>query len=159
MSQLFTWGGQSTGVSASASFFPKKPQGWSPSEWTGWISLQSKGLSGVFSNSTVQKHQFFSAQTTSQTQFISGTLQVLVQWMDSAFPVSWLQQEKAGLWGPCLVYGSGLLDTGRTYVKGVAKLVKVKLGELFGRSKAQSLVSDGRLSALRYNHTSTSKLG
>ena len=52
MSQLFTWGGQSTGVSASASFPPKKSQGWS-SEWTGWISLQSKGLSRVFSNTTV----------------------------------------------------------------------------------------------------------
>ena len=50
MSQLFTWGGQSTGVLALASFFPKKSQGWSPSEWTGWISLQSKGLSRVFSN-------------------------------------------------------------------------------------------------------------
>ena len=45
MSQLFAWGGQSTGVSALASFLPKKSQGWSPSEWTGWISLQSKGLS------------------------------------------------------------------------------------------------------------------
>ena len=45
MSQLFTWGGQSTGVSALASFLPKNTQGWSPSEWTGWISLQSKGLS------------------------------------------------------------------------------------------------------------------
>ena len=56
MSQLFTWGGQSTGVSASASFLPKKSQGWCPSEWTGWISLQSKGLSRVFSNTTVQKH-------------------------------------------------------------------------------------------------------
>ena len=64
MSQLFTWGGQSTGVSALASFPPKKCQGWSPSEWTGWISLQSKGLSGVFSNITVQKHQFFGAQLT-----------------------------------------------------------------------------------------------
>ena len=62
MSQLFTWGGQSTGVSALASFLPEKSQGWSPSEWTGWISLQSKGLSRVFSNTTVQKHQFFSAQ-------------------------------------------------------------------------------------------------
>ena len=62
MSQLFVWGGQSTGVSALASFLPKKSQGWSPSEWTGWISLQSKGLSRVFSNTTVQKHQFFSAQ-------------------------------------------------------------------------------------------------
>ena len=57
MSQLFAWGGQSTGVSASDSFLPKKSQGWSPSEWTGWISLQSKGLSRVFSNTTVQKHQ------------------------------------------------------------------------------------------------------
>ena len=54
MSQLFTWGGQSTGVSALASFLPKSTQGWSPSEWTGWISLQSKGLSRVFSNTTVQ---------------------------------------------------------------------------------------------------------
>ena len=50
MSQLLAWGGQSTGVSASASVSPKKSQGWSPSEWTGWISLQSKGLSRVFSN-------------------------------------------------------------------------------------------------------------
>ena len=58
MSQLFTWGGQSTGVSALTSFLPKKSQGWSPSEWTGWISLQSKRLSRVFSNTTVQKHQF-----------------------------------------------------------------------------------------------------
>ena len=62
MSQIFAWGGQSTGVSALASFLPKKSQGWSPSEWTGWISLQSKGLSRVFSNTTVQKHQFFSIQ-------------------------------------------------------------------------------------------------
>ena len=54
MSQLFTWGGQSTGVSALASFLPKKSQGWSPLEWTDWISLQSKGLSRVFSNTTVQ---------------------------------------------------------------------------------------------------------
>ena len=54
MSQLFAWGGQSTGVSALASFLPKKSQGWSPSEWTGWISLQSKGLSGIFSNTTAQ---------------------------------------------------------------------------------------------------------
>ena len=56
MSQLFAWGGQSTGVSALASFLPKKSQGSSPSEWTGWISLQSKGLSRVFINTTVQKH-------------------------------------------------------------------------------------------------------
>ena len=62
MSQLFAWGGQSTGVSALASVLPKNTQGWSPSEWTGWISLQSKGLSRVFSNTTVQKHQFYGAQ-------------------------------------------------------------------------------------------------
>ena len=67
MSQLFTSGGQSTGVSASASFLPKKSQGWSPSEWTGSISLQSKGLSRVFSSTTVQKHQFFGAQLSSQS--------------------------------------------------------------------------------------------
>ena len=65
MSQLFASDGQSTGVSALALFLPKKSQGWSPSEWTGWISLQSKGLSRVFSNTTVQKHQFFGAQPSS----------------------------------------------------------------------------------------------
>ena len=67
MSQLFAWGGQSTGVSALASSLPKKSQGWSPSQWTGWISLQSKGLSRVFSNTTVQKHQFFGAQPSSES--------------------------------------------------------------------------------------------
>ena len=67
MSQLFAWGGQSTGVSALASFLPKKSQGWSPSEWTGCISLQSKGLSRIFSNTTVQKHQFFGTQPSSQS--------------------------------------------------------------------------------------------
>ena len=64
-SQLFTWGGQRTGVSALASFLPKKSQGWSPLEWNGWISFQSKGLSRVFSNTTVQKYQFFGAQPSS----------------------------------------------------------------------------------------------
>ena len=67
MSQFFTWGGQSIGVSALASFLPKNTQDWSPWEWTRWISLQSKGLSGVFSNTTIQKHQFFSAQLSSQS--------------------------------------------------------------------------------------------
>ena len=62
MSQLFTWGGRSIRVSALASFLPKKSQGWSPLEWTGWISLKSKGLSRVFSNTTVQKYQFFNKQ-------------------------------------------------------------------------------------------------
>ena len=67
MSQLFAWGGQSTEASALASILPKKSQGWFPLEWTGWISLQSKGLSRVFSNTTVQNHQFFSAEPSSQS--------------------------------------------------------------------------------------------
>ena len=62
MSQFFASGTKSIGVSASASVLPMNIQGWSPLEWTGWISLQSKGLSRVFSNITVQKHQFFSSQ-------------------------------------------------------------------------------------------------
>ena len=61
-SQFFSLGGQSIGVSASASVLPVNIQDWFPLGWTGWISLQSKGLSRVFSNTTVQKHQFFSAQ-------------------------------------------------------------------------------------------------
>ena len=65
MSQLFAWGGQSIGVSASASVLPMNTQDCYPLGWTGWISLQSKGLSRVFSNITVQKHQFFSAQLSS----------------------------------------------------------------------------------------------
>ena len=69
MSQLFTWGGQSIGVSASASasVLPMNTQDWSALGWTDWISLQSKGLSRVFSNNTVQKHQFFGARTSSQS--------------------------------------------------------------------------------------------
>ena len=62
MSQLFAWGGQSIGVSASASVLPMNTQDWFLLGWTGWISLLSKGLSRVFSNTTVQKHQFFSTQ-------------------------------------------------------------------------------------------------
>ena len=69
MSQLFAWGGQNTRVSALASFLPKNTPGWSPLEWTGWISLQSKGLSRVFSNTTVQKHQFFCIKLSSQSNF------------------------------------------------------------------------------------------
>ena len=68
MSQLFAWHGQSIGVSASASVLPKNTQDWSLG-WTGWISLQSKGLSRVFSNTIVQKHQFFSTQLSSQSNF------------------------------------------------------------------------------------------
>ena len=67
MSQLFASGGQSIGVSASTSVPPMIPQDWSPLGWTGWISLQSKGLSRVFSNTTVQKHQFFSTLPSSQS--------------------------------------------------------------------------------------------
>ena len=67
VSQLFASGGQSTGVSASTSVLPMNKQDWSPLEWTGCISLQSKGLSRVFSNTTVQKHQFFGAQLSSQS--------------------------------------------------------------------------------------------
>ena len=67
ISQLFAWGDQSIGVSALASFLTKNTQDWSPLEWTGWISLQSKGLSRVISNTTVQKHQFFGAQLSSQS--------------------------------------------------------------------------------------------
>ena len=66
MIQLFTWGGQSTGVSTLASFLPKNTQDWSLGR-TGWIFLQSKGLARVFSNTTVQKHRFFSAQLSSQS--------------------------------------------------------------------------------------------
>ena len=67
MSQLFASGGQRIGVAASASVLPMTIQDWSPLGWTGWISLQSKGLSRVFSNTTVQKHQFFGTQPSSQS--------------------------------------------------------------------------------------------
>ena len=69
MSQLFAWSGQSTGVSTLASFLPKNSQGWSPSEWTGLISFRMDwlDLSRVFSNTTVQKHQFFGTQPSSQS--------------------------------------------------------------------------------------------
>ena len=83
MSQLFAWGGQSTGVSASASVLPMNTQDWSWG-WTGWISLQSKGLSSVFANTTVQKHQFFSAQLSLQS------IHVYVY----AWPVHLLVQQK-----------------------------------------------------------------
>ena len=67
MSQLFTWGGQSIRISASTAVLPMNTQDWSPLGWTGWISLQSKGCSIVFSNTTVQKQKFFSAQLSSQS--------------------------------------------------------------------------------------------
>ena len=67
MSQLFAWGGQSIRVSASASVLPMNTQDWSPSGWTAWMSLLSKGLSRIFSNTSIQKHQFFGAQLSSQS--------------------------------------------------------------------------------------------
>ena len=67
MSQIFVWGGQSIGVSALASLVPMNTQDWYPLGWTCWISLQSKGLSRVFSNTTVQRHQFFGAQLSLQS--------------------------------------------------------------------------------------------
>ena len=67
MNQLFASGGQNIGVPASTSVLPMNTQDWSTLGWTGWISLQSKGLSRVFSNTTVQKHQFFGAQLSSQS--------------------------------------------------------------------------------------------
>ena len=71
LSQFFASGGQSIGVSASASILPMDIQDWFPLGWTGWISLQSKGCSRVFSNTTVQKHQFFDAQPSSQSTHTS----------------------------------------------------------------------------------------
>ena len=67
-SQLFAWGGQSIGISATASVLPVNTQDWSPLGWTGWISLQSKWLGRVFSSTTVQKHQFIGAQLSSQSK-------------------------------------------------------------------------------------------
>ena len=76
VSQFFTWGGLGIGVSASASVLPMNTQDLSPSGWTCWISLLSKGLSRVFSNTTVQKHQFFGAQPCSQSNSHTHTWQL-----------------------------------------------------------------------------------
>ena len=77
-SQLFASGGQSIGVSASTSVLPMNTQDWSPLGWTGWISLQSKGLSRVFSKTTVQKHEFFSTQLSSQSNSRIHTWQLYI---------------------------------------------------------------------------------
>ena len=84
MSQLFTSSGQSIGLSGLTSVLPKNTQDWSPLGWTGWISLQSKGLSRVFSNTTVQKHQFFGAQPSSQSNSLICTwpLEKPQPWLD-----------------------------------------------------------------------------
>ena len=81
MSQLFTSGDQRIGVWASASVLPTNTQDWSPLEWTGWISLQSKGLSRVFSNTTVQKHQFFSTPVSSQSNSHAWTWLLEKPWL------------------------------------------------------------------------------
>ena len=80
---LFKWvnsasGGQSIGVSALTSVLPMNTQDWAPLGWTGWISLQSKGLSGVFSNTTLQKHPFFSAQLSSQSNSHYHTIALIL---------------------------------------------------------------------------------
>ena len=84
VSQFFASGGQSIGVSASASVLPMNIQDWSPLGWTGWISLQSKGLSRAFSSTTVQKHQFFSAQLSlwSNSQIHTWLLEKPWLWLD-----------------------------------------------------------------------------
>ena len=73
MSELFASGGQIIGTSASSSVLPMNIQDWFPLEWTGWFSLQSKGLSRVFSNTTVQKHQFFGTQLSSHSNSLIHT--------------------------------------------------------------------------------------
>ena len=84
MSQLFAWGGQSIGVSASTLVLPMNTQDWFPSGWTAWISLQSKGLSRVFSNTTVQKHQFFGAELSlwSNSHIHTWLLEKPQPWLD-----------------------------------------------------------------------------
>ena len=91
VSQLFAGGGQRIGVSASASVLPMNTQGWSPWGWTGWISLQSKGLSRVFANTIVQKHQFFGAQLSSQSNSHIHTwpLEKPSPWLDGPLLAKW----------------------------------------------------------------------
>ena len=88
MNRLFVSGGQSIGVSASASVLPMNIQGWYPLEWTGLISLQSRGLSGVFSNTTVQKHGFFGAQPTFTVPHIHTWLHNYLESQPELSPVS-----------------------------------------------------------------------
>ena len=96
VSQLFISGGQSTGALASASVLPVNTQDWSPLGWTGWISLQSKGLSRVFSNTTVQKHQFFGAQLSSQSNSHIPT------WLLEK-PELWLYRSLSAKWCLCFL--------------------------------------------------------
>ena len=96
VSQFFTSRGQSIGASASASVLPVNTQDWSPLGWTGWISLQSKGLSGVFSNTTVQKHQFSSAK-------LSLWSHSLIHRWPLEKPLLWLDGPLSAKWGLCFL--------------------------------------------------------
>ena len=89
MSQLFTWGDQSTGVSASTSVLPMIIQDWFPLGWTGWISLKSNGLSRVFANTPVQKHQFFSTQLSSQSNSLIMTTGKTMFWLYGTLLAKW----------------------------------------------------------------------
>ena len=91
VSQFFTIGSQSIGASASALIFPMNTQDWFPLELTGWISLQSKGLSRVFSNTTVQKHQFFSAQLClwSKSHIHTWLLEKVYLWLYEPLSAKW----------------------------------------------------------------------
>ena len=91
MSWLFASGGRSIGASVSASIFPMAIQGWSPLGWTGWISLQSKGLSTVFSNTTVQKHQYFGAQLSlwSNSHICTWLLEKTQVWLYGTLSTKW----------------------------------------------------------------------
>ena len=91
MSQLFASGGQNIGASASASVLPKNIQDWSPLGWTGWISLQSKGLSRIFSSTTVQKHQFFGAQPSLwfSSHIRTRLLEKPLLWLDGPLLAKW----------------------------------------------------------------------
>ena len=96
MSQHFIWGGQSIGVSASASVLPMNTQGWSPLGWAGWISMQSKGLLRVFSNTIVQTHQFFCAQLSSQSSSHRSVLLMLHKNSLPLGPCQHLTKTRAG---------------------------------------------------------------
>ena len=91
MGQFFPWGGQNIGISASTSVLPMNTQDWFPLEWTGWISLQSKGLSRVLSNTTVQKHQFFGTQLSleSNSHIHTWPLAKPQPWLDGPLLAKW----------------------------------------------------------------------
>ena len=119
VSQLLAWGGQSIGVSASASVLPMNTQDWSPLGWTDWISLQSKGLSRVFSNTTVQKHQFFSTQLSSQSNS-----HIKHNWIGIYLVVQWLRHSVLPLQG---VWVQSLVGELRSHMQCVVAKKKKKI--------------------------------